>query len=94
MNNPLVHLDIIGGGFMSDVDEQKYSEQLFGGMKVFLNHFSPLLFDLLRDSGKTVSGKIHKIEFIVYIVVVYSLCLAGFLGCAGIVLAVHEAVYE
>ena len=92
MNNPLVHLNVIGRRLMSDIYEQEYSKELFGCMKIIFNHLAPLFFNFLGNSGKAISREVYQIEFVVNIVVVDCLSLAGFLGCSGIVLAVHDAV--
>ena len=61
-------------------------------MEIILDHLAPLLFGLLGNPGKTVTRKIHQVEFSVYIVVVDGLCLTRLLGCSRIVLTVHKTV--
>ena len=77
----VIHIPVIGGGLVADVDQEKDAFELCGGVKIILDHFPPLGLGLLGYLGITVAGQVHKIELAVYVVVIDGLSLAGLSGC-------------
>ena len=70
-------------GTVAAVDEDENCHQVFPFAKIIFDHFLPFLPTADRDFGKTVTGEIDNIPFIVDIEMIDELCLTRRAGGLG-----------
>ena len=77
VDDPLVHLLVIGARLVADVHQQDYLTDLLGLMQIALDHLAPFFLFGLGHLGIAITGQVHIVQSIVDVVEVDGLGLAG-----------------
>ena len=92
MTDPVIHLLVIGGRLVADIHQEKNRTELFGIMKIALDHFSPFFLLCRRNLGVAVARQVYEIHCFINIIKIDRLCFSRLCtgSCQG--LAVHQTI--
>ena len=77
---------------MPDIDQQKYFFEHFGFLQIALDHLAPFSFYLHRSIRIAITRQIHKIQFLIDVVVIDRLRLTRLCRSPCQRFAVHQPV--
>src|SRR5689334_6410606 len=82
-DQPFIELAIKLAGAVTGIDELDGQFKLLSFRKVLLRHHTPVVFRCFRHAGVSITGKIDKIELIIYEEKIYALRAARRVGGTG-----------
>ena len=92
MADPVIHLLVIGRRFVADIHQKKNCTELFGIVKIALDHFSPFFLLCRGNLGIAVAWQVYEIHCFIDIIKIDGLCFSRLCTgpCQG--LAVHQTI--